>query len=90
MIQKKMKPNIFYLNDTDLSNNGKSTIVVGDGISYATNAASIIRNCGILGATEYYFYHAKKLIEKGMKTKDLAVSKAKDLLGVKFREVYSL
>lgn len=52
---KKMKPSIFYLNDTDLSNNGKSTIVVGDGISYATNAASIIRNCGILGATEYYF-----------------------------------
>jgi len=43
-----------------------------------------------VSATEYYLYHSKKLIEKGMKTKDLAVSKAKDLLGVKFREVYSL
>ena len=36
-----------------------------------------------VGSTEYYLYHAKKLIEKGMKTKDLAVSKAKDLLGLK-------
>ena len=43
-----------------------------------------------VGSTDYCLYHSNKLIEMGMKTKDLAVSKAKDLLGVKFREVYSL
>jgi len=35
-------------------------------------------------------YHSKKVIEKGLKTKDLAVSKATELLGDKYRAVYSL
>jgi hypothetical protein len=43
-----------------------------------------------VNSTEYCLYHSKKLIEKGMKTKDLAVSKAKDLLGTKYQEIYSL
>ena len=43
-----------------------------------------------VSSTDYCVYHSKKLVERGLKTKDLAVSKAKDLLGVKFREVYSL
>lgn len=33
-----------------------------------------------VAATEYVLYHSKKLIEKGMKTKDLAVSKASELM----------
>jgi len=43
-----------------------------------------------VSSTEYVLYHSKKLVEKGMKTKDLAVAKAKEILGVKYREVYSL
>jgi len=43
-----------------------------------------------VNSTEYCLYHSKKLIEIAMKTKDLAVLKAKDLLGIKFREIYSL
>ena len=43
-----------------------------------------------VSSTDYCVYHSKKLVERGLKTKDLSVSKAKDLLGVKFREVYSL
>jgi hypothetical protein len=43
-----------------------------------------------VSSTEYVLYHSKKLVEKGMKTKDLAVAKAKEVLGVKYREVYSL
>jgi hypothetical protein len=41
-------------------------------------------------ATEYLVYHSKKVVEKGLKTKDLAVSKAIELLGDKYRAVYSL
>lgn len=33
-----------------------------------------------VSSTEYVLYHSKKLIEKGMKTKDLAVSKASELM----------
>ena len=43
-----------------------------------------------VSSTEYCIYHSKKLVEKGMKTKDLAVLKAKDLLGTKYKEIYSL
>ena len=39
--------------------------------------------------TDYVVYHSKKIIEKGLKTKDLAVSKAIDLLGPK-KELYGL
>jgi hypothetical protein len=40
--------------------------------------------------TEYCLYHSKKLVEKGLKTKDLAIVKAKELLGESFREVYNI
>lgn len=43
-----------------------------------------------VSSTEYVLYHSKKLIEKGMKTKDLAISKAKELLGEKYRLLYNL
>jgi len=43
-----------------------------------------------VASTEYLVVHAKKVVEKGFKTKDLAVSKAKDLLGDKFREIYNI
>lgn len=33
-----------------------------------------------ISATEYQIYHAKKLKEKGFKTKDLAVTKATEML----------
>ncbi len=41
-------------------------------------------------ATDYQVYHAKKIVEKGLKTKDLAVSKAVELLGDKYRPQYGL
>jgi len=33
--------------------------------------------------TEYNLYHSKKVVETGFKTKDLAISKAKELLSKK-------
>ena len=44
----------------------------------------------VVGSTDYLVYHAKKMVEKGLKTKDLAVAKALDLLGDKYRGIYSL
>lgn len=44
----------------------------------------------VVGSTEYLVYHSKKMVEKGLKTKDLAVAKATDLLGDKYRGVYGL
>ena len=44
---------------------------------------------GEVKSTEYVVYHSKKVIEKGLKTKDMAVTKAVELLGPK-REMYSL
>ena len=44
---------------------------------------------GEVKSTEYVVYHAKKVIEKGLKTKDMAVTKAIELLGSR-RELYSL
>jgi hypothetical protein len=41
-------------------------------------------------STDYNIYHSKKMVEKGLKSKDSAVGKAKELLGVKYREVYGL
>jgi hypothetical protein len=43
-----------------------------------------------VASTEYNLVHAKKVVEKGFKTKDLAVSKAKELLGENFRQVYNI
>ena len=40
-------------------------------------------------STDYIVYHAKKVIEKGLKTKDLAVTKAVELLGAK-AQLYGL
>jgi hypothetical protein len=42
-----------------------------------------------VASTVYNIYHAKKLIEKDFKTKDIAVDKAVELLGNK-KEVYGL
>jgi hypothetical protein len=33
-----------------------------------------------VSSTEYNLYHSKKLVEKGFKTKDLAVNKATELM----------
>ena len=43
-----------------------------------------------VSSTEYCLYHSKKLVEKGLKTKDLAIVKAKELLGENFRQVYNI
>lgn len=42
-----------------------------------------------VASTEYIVYHAKKLVQKGFKTKDQAVEAAKSLLGDK-ANVYGL
>lgn len=44
----------------------------------------------MVSATEYQVYHSKKMVEKGLKTKEMAVSKATELLGDKYRTQYSL
>ena len=44
---------------------------------------------GDVKSTEYVVYHTKKITEKGLKTKDLAVAKAIELLGSK-AVLYSL
>ena len=44
---------------------------------------------GEVKSTEYVVYHSKQAIEKGLKTKDLAVVKALELLGPK-AELYGL
>ena len=41
-------------------------------------------------ATEYVVYHSKKIVGKALKTKDEAVAKSMELLGDKYRAVYSL
>lgn len=43
-----------------------------------------------VASTDYVIYHAKKIVEKGFKTKDLAVTRATELLGDKFKPVYGL
>jgi hypothetical protein len=44
---------------------------------------------GEVKSTEYIVFHAKKAIEKGLKTKDLAINKAVELLGAK-AQLYGL
>jgi len=41
-------------------------------------------------STDYNIYHSKKMGEKGLHTKNEAVNKATELLGVKYRAVYGL
>jgi len=36
-----------------------------------------------VASTDYVIYHSKKIVDKGFKTKDLAVTRAKELLGDK-------
>jgi hypothetical protein len=43
-----------------------------------------------VASTAYNLYHSKRLVEKGMKTKDEAVTKALEVLGEKYRAVYGL
>jgi hypothetical protein len=45
---------------------------------------------GELVSTDYVVYHSKKLVSKGNLTKKMAIDKALELLGSKYREVYSL
>jgi len=42
------------------------------------------------GAIDFTVYHAKKIVEKGIKTKEEAINKAKELLGTKYRAVYGV
>ena len=44
---------------------------------------------GEVKSTEYVVLHAKKVIEKGLKTKEMAVTRAIELLGPK-KELYGL
>ena len=44
---------------------------------------------GEVKSTEYLVLHSKKVIEKGLKTKDMTVTKAMELLGSK-KELYGL
>lgn len=44
---------------------------------------------GEVKSTEYIVLHAKKVIEKGLKTKEMAVTRAIELLGPK-KELYGL
>jgi len=59
-------------------------IYAKDAIKKGTNGKKSV------SSTEYVVYHSKKIVEKGLKTKDLAVTKAIELLGDKYRAVYSL
>jgi len=45
---------------------------------------------GEVTSADYIIYHSKKVVEKGLHTKDQAINKAKELLGVKYRNVYGL
>jgi hypothetical protein len=38
---------------------------------------------GEVKSTEYLVYHSKKVVEKGFKTKDLAVTKASEMMEIK-------
>jgi hypothetical protein len=42
------------------------------------------------GVVDFTIYHSKKIIEKGIRTKQEAISKATELLGTKYRAIYSL
>jgi hypothetical protein len=40
--------------------------------------------------SEFVIYHGNKLVESGFNNKDKAISKAKELLGEKYRNIYNL
>ena len=54
--------------------------------SFRTNKGSEKKE---ISSIEYVLYHSKKLVERGLKTKNLAVEKAKEILGSKYREIYN-
>ena len=41
-------------------------------------------------SVEFVVYHSKKIVAKGLKKKDEAVEKCLELLGSKYRAIYSL
>jgi len=47
---------------------------------YAKDSMKSGRESHQVKSTEYVIYHSKKIIEKGFKTKDLAVAKATQLM----------
>jgi len=47
---------------------------------YAKDSMKSGRESHQVKSTEYVIYHSKKMIEKGFKTKDLAVAKATQLM----------
>ena len=45
---------------------------------------------GEVQSTDYVILHAKKTIKSGLKTKEIAVDEAKELLGENFKKIYHL
>lgn len=43
-----------------------------------------------VSGTEFNIYHSKKLIQKGLKLKEQAIEKAKQLLGKEYQLVYNI
>lgn len=71
---------------------GRYICKVGHYDVYAKDSMRSLKGSGKseTSSTDYVIYHSKKLVEKGMKTKDLAIERAKELLGEKYRLIYSL
>ena len=43
-----------------------------------------------IASTDFVIYHSNKIAHKGMSSINLAIDKAKELLGSKYREVYNI
>jgi hypothetical protein len=43
-----------------------------------------------VSGTEFNIYHSKKLVQKGLKLKEQAIDKAKQLLGKGYQQVYGI
>lgn len=48
---------------------------------YAKDMMKSGRESHQVKSTEYVIYHSRKIVDKGFKTKDLAVAKATELMG---------
>mgnify|MGYP001222821786 CR=1 FL=1 len=57
---------------------------------YAKDTLKTVKTKQIVTSTDYCLYHAKQLKEKGLKSKELAIAKAKELLGEKYQLQYGL
>ena len=75
---------------TKSGNKGRYICKTGFYDIYAKDSMKSGRESHQVKSTEYVIYHSKKMVEKGLKSKDSAVGKAKELLGVKYRTVYGL